>query len=320
MGIPVLSIVGRSGSGKTTLLEKLIPELKGRGYRVAVVKHHPHPGASVDVEGKDTWRFSRAGADHVALVTPDLVMHYRKKEQEPSLTEVVSGIREVDLILTEGFKQERFPKVQVSRGEAAPEPVCDPCELLALVSDQPPHGETPWFDLEDIAGLADLIEGKLLAHRQPSQALRSLPVLTAAVPIEASADQVERWFRALEDHPEQYRFDTHGGFTFTRGRFGEVGAQFQTRERFYGRYFTLNFEVTATGPLWFRFRLLCPPFPIWGAFRIRPVSAGRVWLRLEIGGETRLGRWLLRLPLIRGAVQNQIQAEVEHIRRSVSSL
>ncbi|MBC7225358.1 MAG: molybdopterin-guanine dinucleotide biosynthesis protein MobB, partial [Anaerolineae bacterium] len=40
--IPALSVVGKSDSGKTTLLEKLIPELKRRGYRVAVIKHDVH--------------------------------------------------------------------------------------------------------------------------------------------------------------------------------------------------------------------------------------------------------------------------------------
>ncbi|MBN1374562.1 MAG: molybdopterin-guanine dinucleotide biosynthesis protein MobB, partial [Dehalococcoidia bacterium] len=33
--IPALAIVGKSGSGKTVIIEKLIAELKARGYRVA---------------------------------------------------------------------------------------------------------------------------------------------------------------------------------------------------------------------------------------------------------------------------------------------
>ncbi|MBW2739455.1 MAG: molybdopterin-guanine dinucleotide biosynthesis protein MobB, partial [Deltaproteobacteria bacterium] len=36
---PIICIVGKSESGKTTLIEKLIPELKKRGYRIGSIKH-----------------------------------------------------------------------------------------------------------------------------------------------------------------------------------------------------------------------------------------------------------------------------------------
>ena len=58
---PIVSIVGKSESGKTTLLEKLITELKSRGYRVATVKHAPNE-SSFDEPGKDSWRHVRAGS------------------------------------------------------------------------------------------------------------------------------------------------------------------------------------------------------------------------------------------------------------------
>jgi molybdopterin-guanine dinucleotide biosynthesis protein B len=61
--VRVISVAGRSGAGRTTLLEKLISELKRRGYRVATVKHHAHAGLEVDQPGKDTWRHARAGSE-----------------------------------------------------------------------------------------------------------------------------------------------------------------------------------------------------------------------------------------------------------------
>ena len=38
---PVVSIVGESKSGKTAVIERLVQELKYRGYRVATIKHAP---------------------------------------------------------------------------------------------------------------------------------------------------------------------------------------------------------------------------------------------------------------------------------------
>lgn len=160
--IPIVSIVGRSGSGKTTLLEKLIRELKQRGYRVAVVKHHYHAGFQFDVPGKDSWRFAQAGADHVVIAAPDKVAHVRHFEREPTLEEVVVDVRDVDLIVTEGYKRADAPKIEVSRSERSSELLCSPDELTAIVSDQAFDLNAPQFGLEDVVELVDLIEVEFL--------------------------------------------------------------------------------------------------------------------------------------------------------------
>jgi molybdopterin-guanine dinucleotide biosynthesis protein MobB len=78
MDIPVYSFIAKSGTGKTTLIEKLIPELKSRGLRVAVMKHDAHE-FDVDKPGKDSWRMTRAGADVtvIASATHAAVMENR---------------------------------------------------------------------------------------------------------------------------------------------------------------------------------------------------------------------------------------------------
>nr|HID14088.1 molybdopterin-guanine dinucleotide biosynthesis protein B [Anaerolineae bacterium] len=160
--IPVVSIVGRSSSGKTTLLEKLIRELKRRGYRIAVVKHHYHAGFEFDVPGKDSYRFAQAGADHVIIAAPDKVAQVRRCEHEPTLAEVVADVRDVDIILTEGYKRADAPKIEISRRERSSELLCTADELVAIVSDQYFDMDVPQFDLEDVAGLVDLIETRFL--------------------------------------------------------------------------------------------------------------------------------------------------------------
>jgi GTPase SAR1 family protein len=72
MSIPVICIIGESGSGKTTLLEKLIPELKSRGHRVATVKHHSHAGFDIDHPGKDSYRHAQAGKPSIEIIRGDL--------------------------------------------------------------------------------------------------------------------------------------------------------------------------------------------------------------------------------------------------------
>jgi molybdopterin-guanine dinucleotide biosynthesis protein B len=164
--IPILSIVGRSGAGRTTLLEKLIPELKCRGYRVATVKHHAHPGFEVDVPGKDTWRHARAGSDQVVIAAPDRVAAIRYVGHALTLDQIAATlIRDVDLILTDGFTRAGKPQIEVVRAALSSEPIADPAHLLAVATDLPLSLGVPRFDLDDAAGLADLIEARFLSPR-----------------------------------------------------------------------------------------------------------------------------------------------------------
>jgi len=157
--IPVICIVGRSKSGRTTLIEKLVRELKQRGYRVGTIKHHSHPGFELDTPGKDSWRHAQAGSDHVVISAPDKVASIRLVERELQLDEIAATMTDVDLILTEGYLRTGRYRIEVVRAERSAEPICSPDDLLALASDLDVPYDVPRFGLDDAAGLADLIEG-----------------------------------------------------------------------------------------------------------------------------------------------------------------
>lgn len=156
--IPLVCIVGRSNSGKTTVLEKLIGELKRRGYRLATIKHHSHPGIEIDRPGKDTWRHAQAGSDHVVIAAPDRVASIRRVDREPTLEEIAATIQDVDVILAEGYKRTGQIRVEVVRAARSSAPLCTPGELLALVTDVDIPYDVPQFGLDDATGLADRIE------------------------------------------------------------------------------------------------------------------------------------------------------------------
>ena len=154
--IPVLSLVGKSGVGKTTFAEKLLPELIKRGVRVVVIKHHSHK-TPVDVPGKDSWRYADAGATAVIVSSPAELVRFERVEKEKTLAEIAAGVSNVDLILTEGFKREPAPKIEISRAETGEDLVANPEELIAVVSDHPIALALPRFDLDDASQLADFI-------------------------------------------------------------------------------------------------------------------------------------------------------------------
>jgi molybdopterin-guanine dinucleotide biosynthesis protein B len=154
--IPLLSFIAKSGAGKTTLIEKLIPELKKRGVHVAVIKHHAHT-TPIDVPGKDTWRMAQAGADLVAVSSPVEFVRFERVTRELTLAEIAAKIQNVDLILTEGFKREPAPKIEIARAEFGTDLIARTDDLIAVVSDFSISHSLPHFALDDIAGLADFI-------------------------------------------------------------------------------------------------------------------------------------------------------------------
>lgn len=154
---PIVSVIGKSKSGKTTLIEKLVQELKSRGYRVATVKHVPQ-GVSFDEPGKDSWRHLQAGSKVTAISSPEKIVMVKPVEQDSALDDVVHFLGEdYDIILTEGFKRGNAPKIEVHRQGAGPL-LKGIKKLIAVVTDEPLETKARQFSPEDINGLVDLLE------------------------------------------------------------------------------------------------------------------------------------------------------------------
>lgn len=164
--IPVVAIVGRQGSGKTVLMEKLIGEFKTRGCRVAAVKH-AHTTVDMDTPGKDTWRFSQAGSDATVVASPERITIFKHSKGEPGLDGAVRALGQgYDIILAEGFKTSRGPRIEVHEGKEDL-PLFKESELLAIVSDEKLKYKIPRFTRDDVDGIADLIE-KDIIDKAPS--------------------------------------------------------------------------------------------------------------------------------------------------------
>jgi len=116
--IPILGFAAFSGTGKTTLLTKLIPILKNAGLRIALIKHSHHD-FKIDKPGKDSYRLREAGATPVLLVSSHrrAIITEFTTIKEPKLDDQLLMLdqSELDLILVEGFKAEKFPKIELHR-------------------------------------------------------------------------------------------------------------------------------------------------------------------------------------------------------------
>lgn len=155
----IVAAVGLSETGKTLLLSGLISEFKRRGMRTFAVKHCSH-GFSLDTEGKDTWTYAQAGADGVAMVSPEeyAVLGRTGETGLKALAErVFAG---ADIVLVEGGKHARgIRKIEVLRSGVSDVIQTPPGELLAVVSDHgaPPGTSVPVFTLKQAVEICDLI-------------------------------------------------------------------------------------------------------------------------------------------------------------------
>ncbi len=166
MAPPIISIVSKKRSGKTTLIEKLIPELRAKGYRVGTVKHDTH-GFDMDHEGKDTWRHKQCGASTVAISSPWKFSLIKDVDAEIGLDRIVETyFADMDLVLTEGYLRAGKPQVEIFNSAAHEQPLHlkeEPNTLIAVMSDVPVDLGVPNYDINDVGALAEDIVQRFLS-------------------------------------------------------------------------------------------------------------------------------------------------------------
>lgn len=155
----IIGFAGWSGSGKTTLLARLIPALVANGKSVSSIKH-AHHAFDIDQPGKDSHTHRSAGATEVLVGSARrwALIHELREEREPSLRELLQHLSEVDLVLVEGFKRGRHPKIEIHRPSVG-KPLLQPDDphIVAVASDAALRLPVPILHLADIDAIADFV-------------------------------------------------------------------------------------------------------------------------------------------------------------------
>ena len=180
---PIVTVIGNSNSGKTALIEKLVRELKSRGYRVATIKHIPQE-INFDEAGKDSGRHIQAGSEATVISSPDKILMIKPTSQDASLDERAYLLGDnYDIFLAEGFKQGNTPKIEVHRKDNGP-PLRDMKRLIAIVTDEPLETKARQFSPDDIKDIADLLEKGFikLQTERISLYINNTPITLTAFP------------------------------------------------------------------------------------------------------------------------------------------
>jgi len=162
--IPILGFSAYSGTGKTTLLRQIIPLLKSRGLRVSVIKH-AHHHFDLDFPGKDSYELRKSGADQTVICTTTrmaMITEFDEPAHEPDLQEIIDMLdtERVDIVLVEGYKDIRFPKIELHR-QTMKTPYLhrkdDSIIAIACDAELPHAAEIPVLDINDAAGIVRFI-------------------------------------------------------------------------------------------------------------------------------------------------------------------
>ncbi len=153
---PCVCFIAPSGTGKTTYLERLIRAMSERGCRIGSIKHDAHR-FQIDHEGKDSFRLFAAGARRVVIASDRAVGVHGDLEPDTSVSELVSMLGRVDMVLIEGYRDAGLPVVIVTR-RGAPSPPCQPtAQTLAAVGDGELAWDGPRFPLDDPGPMAEFL-------------------------------------------------------------------------------------------------------------------------------------------------------------------
>ncbi|MEM8578785.1 MAG: molybdopterin-guanine dinucleotide biosynthesis protein B [Pseudomonadota bacterium] len=159
----IYGVTGWKNNGKTGLMERLVAEFTARGLTVSTIKH-AHHSFDVDRPGKDSYRHRTAGASEVLVASTERIalMQELRGAPEPTLDDLLARLSPVDLVLIEGYKQGRHPKVEVHRAEAGTGLIAaEDASIRAVASDERLDLPVPVFDLDDTAAVADFIAAEL---------------------------------------------------------------------------------------------------------------------------------------------------------------
>jgi len=179
--VPIVGLVAYSGTGKTTLLLNIIPLLKEQGLRVGMIKHSHHL-FEIDYPGKDSYRLRQAGAEQILIASRQrwaLVVESQEEVTEVDLKQVLPLLdpSKLDLILVEGFKHERFPKIEVHR-PSLNHPLMFPEDdsIIAIACDAPLSRVTtlPVLDMNRPDEIVMFIEERILQPHEADMTFKAM--------------------------------------------------------------------------------------------------------------------------------------------------
>jgi molybdopterin-guanine dinucleotide biosynthesis adapter protein len=101
---------------------------------VGALKYHKHGDFEIDIEGKDTWKYAKAGADTVAISSSMKFAVIKKASGEPDIDDIIEKyFADCNIVLADGFTLSDKPRIIVTESEEDIEVFKRGCEVVAVI-------------------------------------------------------------------------------------------------------------------------------------------------------------------------------------------
>ena len=156
----ICGIVGWKNSGKTFFARKLISFFTNQKFDVASIKH-AHEGFDIDKPNTDSFLHRQAGSQQVIISSSKrwAKISELNKSNEKTLCELIDEFNRPDIIIVEGFKNEKHAKIEIISNDSDPSTHLFPHlkNVIGIVSDSKIETSIKQFSENEIAIIADYI-------------------------------------------------------------------------------------------------------------------------------------------------------------------
>ncbi len=134
----ICGIVGWKNSGKTFIAQKLIAYFTTQKFNVASIKH-AHHNFDIDKPGTDSFLHRQSGSQQIIISSSKrwAKISELNKSKEKTLYELISDFNNPDIVIVEGFKNEKHSKIEIINDNFNPSTYLFPHlkNIIGIVSD-----------------------------------------------------------------------------------------------------------------------------------------------------------------------------------------
>jgi molybdopterin-guanine dinucleotide biosynthesis protein B len=156
----ICGIVGWKNSGKTFFAQKLISYFTNQKFNVASIKH-AHHDFEIDKPNTDSFLHRQAGSQQVIISSSKrwAKISELNKANEKNLYELIDELNKPDIIIVEGFKNEKHAKIEIIKDDSDPSTHLFPNlkNVIGIVADFRIETSIKKFKKNEIAIIADYI-------------------------------------------------------------------------------------------------------------------------------------------------------------------
>ena len=156
----ICGIVGWKNSGKTFIAQKLIAYFTTQKFNVASIKH-AHHNFDIDKPGTDSFLHRQSGSQQIIISSSKRWAKITElnKSKEKTLYELIEDLNKPDIVIVEGFKNEKHSKIEIINNNSEPSTYLLPHlnNVIGIVSDSKIVTSINQFKKNEINIIADYI-------------------------------------------------------------------------------------------------------------------------------------------------------------------